>query len=850
MPTTERRFLAAFLFLFLLVPGNTAKAETFGDEQNHYIQYLTEGGFPELAYKYCHLLLKKNKQSKSDSDLTKLRVGNLALALATQTTDPNRQNDLLAEADAILTQLLPRAETISQRDISAIDLIRLLVTSGGLAVGRWEFSRNEKDRRKAELSCSKALLYLDTVLDTLEVKAEKMELDMSDNELMASIEYNTLDAWISEGHYRKAWASYFLAVSTRDKETSRQLVDQAQEFFEEFTGTYMNSVVVVNCYIGQAKCLDALDQTDKAAEFLKPIERGKAPEHLLNQANILRANWLLKQKKYLDATLFIEKALRHLTEEDVLGDVELNLFLKQAEAYFMLWKQDNRPGHHEKGVKTAEKVSEFGGSWRSQALNLLAKFQASSLVKDKRSPLEAWVEAERLYARKQYQEAEALYTEVIQQHGQLKDKQILSAAMFRKAACQYLQGQPRRALDGFQEFLKLHPQDKLAPRASYLVAQSQYTIYRSTRAEDDAAKSMAAFEKFSKSYPNSPDTAEATLAYADALSLAGKFNRALEELKKVPSNSEANDGAQAVSLLVRQRKLEESSKGNPGTARTKAEQLAKEMRKFIERNSGISTWAAQVRLTLAEFLLSDALKLPEQAIELVTSIKTHHPDASPRILHQAIRLRMEGYIQTRQWKPAQIELARLLKLPAGDSSNGTALLKAARGMREASVDSYQEGKADKSKVYLLWSAAAYEALLKWLEAHHANRDQVAEARTLLVEIYLYCQQTERALTHLRPMEKANPKSWFVLRNLAVTEERQENYATALEKWRHIEDGTDPSNENWFEAKYHIIYNTIRLGDKPKARKILRLTKILHPELGGKKWKAQFEQLEKKWLPLR
>ena len=50
--------------------------------------------------------------------------------------------------------------------------------------------------------------------------------------------------------------------------------------------------------------------------------------------------WMLKQKKYLDATLFIEKALRHLTEEDVLGDVELNLFLKQAEAYFMLWKQD------------------------------------------------------------------------------------------------------------------------------------------------------------------------------------------------------------------------------------------------------------------------------------------------------------------------------------------------------------------------------------------------------------------------------------------------------------------------------------------------------------------------------
>ena len=161
--------------------------------------------------------------------------------------------------------------------------------------------------------------------------------------------------------------------------------------------------------------------------------------------------------------------------------------------------------------------------------------------------------------------------------------------MFQKAACQSRQSRPRRALNGFQEFLKLHPQEELAPRASYLVAQSQYTIYRSTRAKGDAEKSMAAFEKFSKSYPNSPDTAEATLAYADALSLAGKFNRALEELKKVPSNSEANDVAQAVSLLVRQRKLEESSKGNPGTARTKAEQLAKEMGKVIERNRGIST---------------------------------------------------------------------------------------------------------------------------------------------------------------------------------------------------------------------------------------------------------------------
>jgi tetratricopeptide (TPR) repeat protein len=65
---------------------------------------------------------------------------------------------------------------------------------------------------------------------------------------------------------------------------------------------------------------------------------------------------------------------------------------------------------------------------------------------------------------------------------------------------------------------------------------------------------------------------------------------------------------------------------------------------------------------------------------------------------------------------------------------------------------------------------------------------------------------------------------------------------ALARWRELEQKSKPATPRWFRAKYHLAWAHERLGNKDHAAKIITLTKVLHPELGGPELKARFEAL--------
>ena len=50
------------------------------------------------------------------------------------------------------------------------------------------------------------------------------------------------------------------------------------------------------------------------------------------------------------------------------------------------------------------------------------------------------------------------------------------------------------------------------------------------------------------------------------------------------------------------------------------------------------------------------------------------------------------------------------------------------------------------------------------------------------------------------------------------------------------------SERWFRAKLGLALSHERLGNPQRAAQIVRLTQVLHPELGGPALKAQFDAL--------
>ena len=62
---------------------------------------------------------------------------------------------------------------------------------------------------------------------------------------------------------------------------------------------------------------------------------------------------------------------------------------------------------------------------------------------------------------------------------------------------------------------------------------------------------------------------------------------------------------------------------------------------------------------------------------------------------------------------------------------------------------------------------------------------------------------------------------------------------ALEKWREVERRSKAGTARWFQAKLGLATGHLQLGNRDRARQIIELTKLLHPDLGGEPFQSQF-----------
>lgn len=826
--------------ILLLIFISAISAETLTQEDERFIHLLTEQGLHKLAYDFTKHRLSQGGLEDDIETLLQLRLGNLALTLASQAIDIDERDGYTRESERMISVVVPKAGRITKLPKSAIEFIRLLVNRGNMALIEWRNSKREPDRKTAERLCALAVAHVDTMLDTLTEKIADMEATIDELQLEGNADYKLLDAWVAEGNYRKAWGSFYLAQTLKHDNPERPpLLDQAEEFFDEFTGEYVNKIIVVNCFLGKAQVMYEKGEIGKAIESLAPIKRGTAPKALVDQANILRINWMQEQKRYLGAIEMIDEILEPYTSDKMLGDAETLILLKEAECYFMRYEEENRPADRQKGIQISERVSAKGGAWRNQALSLVARYPAGGLVKTDKGPLEIWVEAEKRYADKHYPRAEMLYSQVIKEKDKLNDPTLLPLADFRRASCLYLMNDFKLSAKSFENFLDQYPKHELSEKAAFLVAQSYYFIYLQNQDENDGVKALSVLKSFSTSYPQSKDISRTNMAYGDTLSLMGQHEEALEILGKAKDA----EGGEAVILLTRRRQLDKAMQEGDAEAKAKAGKLADDMISYMDRNGGQGTWVAQVKLSLAEMYMTPAFDQAAKALDLLENFDQHHADESNRLKLQAVRSRLTLYCQQQQWAAAEVELATFLDRPSASEANGTALLLAAQSMNSAGRAALGQRNFKDSSRYYHRSAATYEALIEWMNARHLDDSQKREAHIRAIQIYLYLQEPDKAASHLQIIYDPDRKEHFLERSIALVDQMRKNYKEALERWQTIEKGVDRRTDDWFEARYYIITDMAETGEKEKAIKLLKFTKVLSPDLGGPKWKPRFLKLE-------
>jgi len=113
------------------------------------------------------------------------------------------------------------------------------------------------------------------------------------------------------------------------------------------------------------------------------------------------------------------------------------------------------------------------------------------------------------------------------------------------------------------------------------------------------------------------------------------------------------------------------------------------------------------------------------------------------------------------------------------------------------------------------------------------------------EAFTATGQTSKAIAASQQLLEKSPRDATLLRSIAELCESLEStdgFKQAKSLWRRLEAVLKAGSTEWLDARWHVIHCCQKLGEQTEAEKLLKVTKLLYPDLGGPAMRAKFEGL--------
>jgi hypothetical protein len=146
-----------------------------------------------------------------------------------------------------------------------------------------------------------------------------------------------------------------------------------------------------------------------------------------------------------------------------------------------------------------------------------------------------------------------------------------------------------------------------------------------------------------------------------------------------------------------------------------------------------------------------------------------------------------------------------------------------------------------------------ELRLEAVESLSRVRKQLAAAEqrrldVCLVQAYLDTGQFRKALEQHDAVAAQAGRDPALLRRLAEvvsTCQRPECRQKAQAAWRKLEAALTPGGADWFQARFQVASLTLELDQRDECRKLIGVTRLLYPDLGGDDLRAKFLDLQRR-----
>ncbi len=116
-------------------------------------------------------------------------------------------------------------------------------------------------------------------------------------------------------------------------------------------------------------------------------------------------------------------------------------------------------------------------------------------------------------------------------------------------------------------------------------------------------------------------------------------------------------------------------------------------------------------------------------------------------------------------------------------------------------------------------------------------ERLSEAQTALKE-----NRPKDAVALFTPLAKEFPNAQDVQIGFAEALSAANADQDALAQWRKVAQNVKQYSPQWYRAKYEVASLLVKTGQKDKAAEMIRLLKLLRPDLGGTEWSEKFEKL--------
>ena len=116
-------------------------------------------------------------------------------------------------------------------------------------------------------------------------------------------------------------------------------------------------------------------------------------------------------------------------------------------------------------------------------------------------------------------------------------------------------------------------------------------------------------------------------------------------------------------------------------------------------------------------------------------------------------------------------------------------------------------------------------------------ERLSEAQTALKE-----NRPEEAVELFKALAKEFPNAEDVQIGFAEALTAANADQDALDQWRKVAQNVKQYSPQWYRAKYEVASLLVKTGQKDKAVEMVRLLKLLRPDLGGAEWSEKFENL--------